>query len=451
MAAAGCQEADVSPTPVAATSAPIVNGQEDHADPAVVLISWTDQSGSWICSGVLVAPKVILTARHCVRDEEGDLTPVPQGAHKVSFHSGYSDDPHVFATTTGYATLPGPKNDFGTDVAVLFLTNDAPASIKPIPVSVYPGALHVNQALRLVGFGDTGVGDVNSAGVKRVGMTTISFLAEQRVDHVLNPAGTCHGDSGGPQFVTLGNTEVVAGITSNGENGCLAAHDAVRIDAHIDFLKQYMDVEFDKSPPEVTITSPADGADVTVGFEVAADMTDNIGMATASLSIDGNPVASDQGAPYVLKAPTNIAVGSHTVEVSGIDLFGNTTKKSITVNLKPACTGDDQCADGQVCSMGICGLDIGADCTSPNQCVTGQCYQSTDGAFCTMNCASASECPSGFTCAASGISPVTKCVAESSSGCAIGAAGAHGSRVPFVAAMLMFGLLVGLRLRRRDS
>jgi MYXO-CTERM domain-containing protein len=439
------------PAPVAATSAPIVNGTEDHADPAVVLISWTDQSGSWICSGTLIAPTVVLTARHCVRDEEGDLTPVPQGAHKISFHSGYADDPHSLVATTGYATLPGPANDFGNDIAVIFLAEPAPATIKPVPISVYPGALFLNQPLRLIGYGDTGVGDATSAGVKRTGMTTINNLETQHVGHALNPSGTCQGDSGGAQVVKLGDVEAVAGVTSNGTSGCLAEHDAVRVDSHIDFLKQYVDVQFDKSPPEVTITAPVDGADVAVGFDVTADMSDDHGLAAAALAIDGNPVGSDQKPPWVLKAPANVTVGSHTIEVTGIDVFGNTTKKTITVNVKPACAGDSDCADGQVCSNQICGLALGADCQTATQCASGQCYQSGESSFCTMNCASASECPSGFTCAASGISPVTKCVAEEASGCAVGAAGARGTRVPFVAAMLMLGLLLGLRLRRRDS
>jgi hypothetical protein len=448
--AAGCQEADILPAPVAAQSAPIVNGMEDDGDPAVVMIQWSIGNFIYTCTGTLVAPRVVLTARHCVRDEETAGTPpYPPGIHKVSFHSGGATDSHVFVATTGYDTLPGPQNDWGNDVALIYLAEDAPANIKPIPISTYTGAIHVSQALRVVGFGETNA-NANDQDLRRVGTTSISFLDEQTMHHILSPSGTCEGDSGGPQLVKLGDVEAVAAVTSNGEVTCQGDHGAVRTDAHVAFFQQHFDTQFDKSAPVVTVTSPANGADVAPGFEITADMTDDHGMLGAALVVDGTPAGSDPAAPWVLKAPSNLVVGSHTIDVVGTDVFGNTTKKTITVNVKPGCTSADECADGQECANGICGSAIGADCQSPSECTSGQCYHTTDSSFCTINCASASECPSGFTCAASGVSPVTKCIAEESSGCAIGAPGARGSRAPFVAAMLMFGLLLGLRLRRRD-
>jgi MYXO-CTERM domain-containing protein len=450
LAAAGCQETNVLPAPVEATSAPIVNGAEDDGDPAVVLISGEDNHGQgFFCSGTLVAPRVILTARHCVRDEEGDLSLFTPGSHKVSFHTGWPGDPSVFVDTTGFDAMPGIQNDFGTDIALLYLAADAPANIKPIPVSSYASALFQGQALRLVGYGIT-VHEGTDYGVKRAGSTKVTVLETEILHHLLDPSGTCEGDSGGPQLVKLGNVEVVAAVTSYGNVGCQTDHGAVRTDAHLDFLMQHYDA-VEKVPPVVAITAPAEGADVAPGFTVTADITDNYAVLGASLIVDGTPSGSDQKAPWVLQAPSNVTVGSHTVELEAVDIFGNVTTKSITVNVKPACAGDSECADGQICSNGICGLDIGADCHAPGDCVSGQCYQSSDSAFCTINCASASECPSGFTCAASGISPVTKCVPAEASGCAIGTATAHGSRVPFVAAMLMLGLLLGLRFRRRDS
>jgi hypothetical protein len=450
-ALAGCQGAEIAAAPVAAQAAPIVAGTEDHGDPAIVLISWTDPTGSFLCTGALIAPKVILTARHCVRDEEGDLTPVPQGAHKVSFHTGWSDDPHAFVPTTGFAAMPGAKMEYGTDIAVLFLKDPAPAGITPLPISTFAGALGVGQALRLAGFGITSSDQGNSAGVKRTGQTFISALEEEHVRHNLNPSGTCEGDSGGPQLVKLGDVEVIAGVTSNGTIGCLGDHDAVRVDSHLAFIKQYADIDFDKVAPEVTIKSPADGSGVAAGFQVEADITDNHGVLSAALFIDNTPVNSDLTAPWVLKAPTNVTVGVHKVEVVGTDVFGNVTKKAIMVDVKPSCAIDSDCADGQACVAGVCGAPIGADCESGAQCATGQCYHTTDdGSFCTMNCTSASECPSGFDCAASGVSPVTKCIAGSSSGgCIIGSPGRNGGRAPIVAALLMVGMLLGVRISRR--
>src|SRR5215204_4353701 len=51
---------------VSVDDTPIVNGQPDVGDPAVVMLSIQGDGGGWGCTGTLISPHVVLTAQHCV-------------------------------------------------------------------------------------------------------------------------------------------------------------------------------------------------------------------------------------------------------------------------------------------------------------------------------------------------------------------------------------------------
>lgn len=97
----------------------------------------------------------------------------------------------------------------------------------------------------------------------------------------------------------------------------------------------------DLIPPTLAIASPADGATVPPGFSVEAMASDDVGVTMTTLSIDGQPSATDPGAgPYTFVTDPALAEGPHTLRVEATD-GRNTQAQSITVTVAVTPTGSD--------------------------------------------------------------------------------------------------------------
>ena len=217
------------PAPIERSRHAITNAVDDSSDLGVVALV---EQGRVFCSGTLVAPRVVVTAAHCL---------------------GVATRPSVFFGTS--LTLGGDAretvdarphpdydpNSLANDIAVLMLADPAPASASSWPLLDQPfESGFVGQELRLVGFG-RGLAPTASVGTKRQGASHISDYDPSTFGFGPDPSQTCVGDSGGPAFLTIDGIEYLAGVTSSGDAACSVSARDTRVDRVVsDFIRPYI-------------------------------------------------------------------------------------------------------------------------------------------------------------------------------------------------------------------
>lgn len=211
MVLVACSGVDASPLQEADDA--IVGGVLDRgAHPSVVAI---DLGGEGMCSGTLVAPNVVLTARHCVSYTSAYVTCGPsevlgnRDAHTLAVWSGDDVRSATFLARGLRLIVPPSQALCDHDVAAIVL--DRPVyGVHPTEIaSVSP---KVGERLTVVGFGRTGAS--SGAGIKRHRTVRILGVRARELD-----VGevTCPGDSGGP---ALNPSGAVAGVVSRGRAQC---------------------------------------------------------------------------------------------------------------------------------------------------------------------------------------------------------------------------------------
>jgi V8-like Glu-specific endopeptidase len=220
-------------------SSAIIGGTTDKGDPSVVLMKAQSGGTGWWCTGTVIAKRLILTAAHCVEDADAST--------KMQVMFGYDESQAKagdYVKVTEWHHDPKYMQDnniaAGHDAAVLILASDAPAPVQKINTAPITQQM-VGSAVHVVGFGNNDGQSGTGAGLKREIHTTLTSI-EQGVINV-GHAGqtTCQGDSGGPSFMKINGEEVVVGITSFGEQGCVSYGSSTRVDLSADWIKPYID------------------------------------------------------------------------------------------------------------------------------------------------------------------------------------------------------------------
>jgi hypothetical protein len=232
-ACSGVEAPATSPPNVQVSELESVKGVPDRGlDPAVVAI---EIGGASLCTGSLVAPDVVLTARHCVAQAAATIE-CPSTAAQV----GPAVDPTTLQILAGddvtTATLLGigaaivaPAGDVLCDADIAFIILDRSTSdITPLQISTTP--VVEGSHVRSVGFGATS--DTTPAGIKIVR----EHVAVQGVvsDEFQIGEATCQGDSGGPAFDET--TGQIVGVVSRGGGSC-TGKDAYNIYTRTDIFE----------------------------------------------------------------------------------------------------------------------------------------------------------------------------------------------------------------------
>lgn len=208
-----------------------------------------------ICSGTLIAPDVFLTASHCTVFFQQALAPAGYTA-LVSFDNpipfGSQTSPlTTLVTVTSVVTNPlftNAQSD-SHDIAVLLVDSSQTAGITPavLPEADLLDTLSARNGLKdtvytAVGYGVqdrvTGGGqpffqDQNPV-PRRYAFSSFNALNRGYIRLSMNPAtgdgGTCFGDSGGPNFLTVNGTRTLVAITITGDAVCRATNVDYRVD-----------------------------------------------------------------------------------------------------------------------------------------------------------------------------------------------------------------------------
>ena len=234
----------------------------------VLLLMDVDGSPAYRCSATLLSPTVVLTAGHCTSNyPEGDYSgmrifyesDVQNGNNTYPYGGGpNSIEAVAWYTHPLFETAPFVVHDVG----VVILSAPVPGLTKfgALPSVNQLDKLKTRRGLQDVTFTSVGYGlqmSFPDAASWKEHNQKIRMVAHPKLNQINVPGftgnyslllsnnahtgGTCFGDSGGPNF--LGDSNIVAGVTSFGINGnCAGTGGVFRMDRQdvLDFVGQFL-------------------------------------------------------------------------------------------------------------------------------------------------------------------------------------------------------------------
>lgn len=207
-----------------------------------------------ICSGTMITSNVFLTASHCTAFYTQDLAPqgfvafvsldqsIPFGS-LTSNHTNLLSVAHVVTNPNFNQSQSDPG-----DIGVLILEKD----VKGVTPAVLPSCglldqLQAQNALKNATFTNAGYGLQNrvvGGGVpffqdinpipRMFSFSGFNSLGGAFMRLSQNPStgdgGTCFGDSGGPNFLTVNGQQLIVSITITGDAVCRSTNTVYRLD-----------------------------------------------------------------------------------------------------------------------------------------------------------------------------------------------------------------------------
>jgi V8-like Glu-specific endopeptidase len=212
--------------------------------------SWETQ-----CTATLVAPATVVTAAHCVLDDDNDAYALSALRFSIGEDAA---SPSATFTPTALHVHSGYDPDVDTaagDVAVLELdpARSELAAVTPLPFNcgALPSSGFTGTSVQTVGYGCTDTdcdSDISRrywAKEKVTALSTSDFTVDGG-----GVSGVCFGDSGGPALWQMSDGVVrVVGTLSWGYEPCASEDHFARADGHCAFVGAYVDFDGTGSVP----------------------------------------------------------------------------------------------------------------------------------------------------------------------------------------------------------
>jgi hypothetical protein len=389
--AAGCGSRDPSTASVdestANSSSAIQGGMADttHDFAVGVLQHSVSQGGAAFCSGVLLAPNLVATARHCVSQISSvqiDCATAMFGSTMPVGNVLVTPSPTITQSSTFYRvasiTVPPASAVCGNDIAFLILSSNISASGYVTPTINPPMTDHsaYTTVATAIGYGvDTPTDTMGtSAGVRRVKQniklacipndkTFTDCFSYPNARQFISPNefeggdGTCEGDSGSGAYDqgSFNNNKWVAfGVLSRGggtpEGGTCLGSVYTRFDSSwaqllIDTAGQAA-LMGGYNPPTWTGLPPSQGGDAGPALSDSS--------APVSSSSDASAPGSSLKDGGAAACTANGAVCGSDTDCCSVNCITHDTNAVNRTYACTACDANNGCSAGFGCQQGVC-------------------------------------------------------------------------------------------------
>lgn len=344
----------------------ILFGSPDSVHASVVVLKLVDALGdAYRCSGVVVAPRLVLTAAHCL---EGVVSgkvgfgPVDDATATWTDVTEFIPHPRWQASSGGHPSHP--------DLALVRIASqpEGLAAARLLPADLAIEATDVGSlAMEFVGYGLT---ETRASGTRLHSSAAMSFaclgasectwwrnafsyayIAPGAFCHLRTTAGTCKGDSGGPAFITRNGMEYVAGISSFGDTAC-QTHGC-----HAGLDHAFLDPYIAAAQPSAACASDATCSNL--------DPCDGVERCVEGRCVAGTPLACDDGSACTI----DTCVAGAGCRYVPMTCSGGACEVCDPVRGCVAANEGSICAECKVCRGGACGADPSCSATETDAAV----------------------------------------------------------------------------------
>jgi len=392
-----------------AIARPLIQGGTTAAEGQFPWMTWVKIGGPEVeepskeeweqsCSGTVISPDLVLTAGHCVMEENNTAIPASRYTVVAGAVSRFSTSAARSRVTEA---IPYPDFKFGCelvcghDAALLVLSKTISVPSIRLATSTSDGALVVPDAHAL----EAGWGLTSPQGQEIP--VDLQYVETELQDPVecepfsicvsRERHGTCEGDSGGPLFKEAATGPVELALTSRGPSNECGTTISTRVDDIMPWIEEHIDANWPSSlAPELKLNAlPSGPASPEPAFSGTAWPTGAIKLhiysgSTATGPEVGSAEATSSQGEWATPALTSaLAPGEYTAQATESSTYttsaGVSNAISFTVPSALCSAGSYSATGEEPCTAAPAGTFVSATgALAPTNCTPGS-YQPLEG------------------------------------------------------------------------